>query len=60
MQCYICEYENLFSAYPFQTALAQLMSLGFDMEEGQPPATKEAIDSLPQIVVTDDHGGMEK
>lgn len=60
MQCYICVYENLFSAYSFQTALAHLESLGFDLEEAQPPATKEAIDSLPRIIVTDDHGGMEK
>ncbi|KFO89003.1 E3 ubiquitin-protein ligase Praja-2, partial [Buceros rhinoceros silvestris] len=43
-----------------ETALAHLESLGFDMEEAQPPATKEAIDSLPRIVVTDDHGGQEQ
>ncbi|NWR56155.1 PJA2 ligase, partial [Bucorvus abyssinicus] len=43
-----------------ETALAHLESLGFDIEEAYPPATKEAIESLPQIIVTDDHGGQEQ
>ncbi|KAF2977284.1 hypothetical protein EK904_014233 [Melospiza melodia maxima] len=47
--------ENLISAYPFQTALAQLESLTSDAEQTHPPATKQTIDSLPQIVVTGDY-----
>ncbi|KAM6230453.1 E3 ubiquitin-protein ligase Praja-2 [Porphyrio hochstetteri] len=40
----------------FETALAQLESLGFD-EQANPPATGETIDSLPQIIVTGDREG---
>ncbi|XP_069736051.1 E3 ubiquitin-protein ligase Praja-2 [Phaenicophaeus curvirostris] len=43
-----------------ETALAHLESLGFDMEQAHPPASKETIDSLPQILVTDDHDGQEQ
>ncbi|XP_050769120.1 E3 ubiquitin-protein ligase Praja-2 [Gymnogyps californianus] len=41
-----------------ETALAHLESLGFDIEQAHPPATKETIDCLPQIIVTDDHDGV--
>ncbi|KAF4803497.1 praja ring finger ubiquitin ligase 2 [Turdus rufiventris] len=40
-----------------ETALAQLESLTFDVEQTHPPATKETIDCLPQIIVTHDHNG---
>ncbi|NXN71062.1 PJA2 ligase, partial [Himantopus himantopus] len=43
-----------------ESAVVHLESLGFDVEQAHPPATKEAIDSLPQIVVTDDHEGQEQ
>ncbi|NWH80385.1 PJA2 ligase, partial [Piaya cayana] len=43
-----------------ETALAHLESLGFDMEQAHPPASKETIDSLPQILVTDDHDGQQQ
>ncbi|NXG16806.1 PJA2 ligase, partial [Grallaria varia] len=35
-----------------ETALAQLESLAFDVEQTQPPATKETIDCLPMVPVT--------
>ncbi|RLV98019.1 hypothetical protein DV515_00011197 [Chloebia gouldiae] len=35
-----------------ESALTQLESLAFDVEQTHPPATKETIDSLPQIFVT--------
>ncbi|NXR21994.1 PJA2 ligase, partial [Cinclus mexicanus] len=43
-----------------ETALAQLESLTFDVEQTHPPATKEAIDCLPQIIVTGDYNGQEQ
>ncbi|NXT65443.1 PJA2 ligase, partial [Chaetops frenatus] len=43
-----------------ETALAQLESLTFDVEQTHPPATKETIDCLPQIIVTDDYNGQEQ
>ncbi|NXO96553.1 PJA2 ligase, partial [Certhia brachydactyla] len=43
-----------------QTALAQLESLAFDVEHTHPPATKETIDCLPQIIVTGDYNGEEQ
>nr|XP_009485834.1 PREDICTED: E3 ubiquitin-protein ligase Praja-2 [Pelecanus crispus] len=43
-----------------ENALAHLESLGFDVEQAHPPATKEAIDCLPQIIVTDVHEGQEQ
>ncbi|CAN0332189.1 unnamed protein product [Bubo scandiacus] len=43
-----------------ETALAHLESLGFDVEQAHPPATKETIDCLPQIIITDDHDGQEQ
>ncbi|NWI57754.1 PJA2 ligase, partial [Calyptomena viridis] len=43
-----------------ETALAQLESLAFDVEQTHPPATKETIDCLPLIVVTGDYNDAEK
>ncbi|XP_039947144.1 E3 ubiquitin-protein ligase Praja-2 isoform X3 [Hirundo rustica] len=43
-----------------ETALAQLESLTFDVEQTHPPATKETIDCLPQIIVTSDYNGQEQ
>ncbi|KAM6363898.1 E3 ubiquitin-protein ligase Praja-2 [Pluvialis apricaria] len=43
-----------------ETAAAHFESLVFDSEQAYPPATKETIDCLPQIVVTDDHEGQEQ
>ncbi|NXG70525.1 PJA2 ligase, partial [Baryphthengus martii] len=43
-----------------EAALAQLMSFSFTVEEACPPATKEAIDHLPQIIYTADHDGQEQ
>ncbi|KFQ64416.1 E3 ubiquitin-protein ligase Praja-2, partial [Phaethon lepturus] len=43
-----------------ETALAHLESFGFDVEQAYPPATKETIDSLPQIIITDDHNGQDQ
>ncbi|XP_063279012.1 E3 ubiquitin-protein ligase Praja-2 [Prinia subflava] len=39
---------------------AQLESLTFDVEQTRPPATKETIDCLPQIIVTGDCNGQEQ
>ncbi|XP_053330376.1 E3 ubiquitin-protein ligase Praja-2 [Spea bombifrons] len=41
-------------AQAMETALAHLESLAVDVEQAHPPATKESIDCLPQIVITDD------
>ncbi|XP_072848578.2 E3 ubiquitin-protein ligase Praja-2 isoform X1 [Pogona vitticeps] len=38
-----------------QTALAHLESLAIDVEQAHPPASKESIDCLPQIIITEDH-----
>ncbi|NXX14619.1 PJA2 ligase, partial [Podargus strigoides] len=43
-----------------ETALANLGSLGFGVEQAHPPATKETIDCLPQIIITGDHDGQEQ
>uniref|UniRef100_A0A8B9P1J5 RING-type domain-containing protein n=1 Tax=Accipiter nisus TaxID=211598 RepID=A0A8B9P1J5_9AVES len=40
--------------------LIYLETLGFDVEQAHPPATKETIDCLPQITVTDDQDGQEQ
>ncbi|NXT23711.1 PJA2 ligase, partial [Syrrhaptes paradoxus] len=40
-----------------EAALAHLESLGF--EEAHPPASRETIDCLPQIILTDDYNGQE-
>ncbi|KAM4809454.1 E3 ubiquitin-protein ligase Praja-2 [Rhinophrynus dorsalis] len=42
-------------AQAMETALAHLESLAVDVEQAHPPATKESIDCLPQIIITDDH-----
>ncbi|KAM8962341.1 E3 ubiquitin-protein ligase Praja-2 isoform 2-T2 [Pelodytes ibericus] len=42
-------------AQAMETALAHLESLAVDVEQAHPPATKESIECLPQIVITDDH-----
>ncbi|XP_008052108.1 E3 ubiquitin-protein ligase Praja-1-like isoform X1 [Carlito syrichta] len=39
-----------------ETALEHLESLAVDVEVANPPASKESIDALPKILVTDDHG----
>ncbi|NXO16820.1 PJA2 ligase, partial [Oriolus oriolus] len=43
-----------------ETAMAQLESLTFDVEQTHPPATKETIDCLPQIIVTGDYNGQDQ
>ncbi|XP_054034181.1 E3 ubiquitin-protein ligase Praja-2 [Dryobates pubescens] len=40
--------------------LEQLEALEFEAEQPHPPATKETIDSLPEIVVMDDHNGQDQ
>ncbi|NXA14527.1 PJA2 ligase, partial [Sapayoa aenigma] len=42
-----------------ETALAQLDSFSFDVEQTHPPATKETIDCLPLVVVTGDYNDTE-
>ncbi|KAM3938967.1 E3 ubiquitin-protein ligase Praja-2 [Leptodactylus fuscus] len=42
-------------AQAMETALAHLESLAVDVEQAHPPATKESIECLPQIIVTDEH-----
>ncbi|XP_075692886.1 E3 ubiquitin-protein ligase Praja-2 isoform X2 [Rhinoderma darwinii] len=41
-------------AQAMETALAHLESLAVDVEQAHPPATKESIECLPQIIVTDE------
>ncbi|XP_026575530.1 E3 ubiquitin-protein ligase Praja-2 isoform X1 [Pseudonaja textilis] len=41
-----------------QTALAHLESLAIDVEQAHPPASKESIDCLPQIIITEDHNAV--
>ncbi|NXE28447.1 PJA2 ligase, partial [Ardeotis kori] len=43
-----------------EAAMGHWTSLGFDIGGAHPPATKETIDCLPQIVVTDEHDGQEQ
>ncbi|NXJ53675.1 PJA2 ligase, partial [Spizaetus tyrannus] len=43
-----------------EVVLTYLETLGFDVEQAHPPATKETIDCLPQITVTDDQDGQEQ
>eukprot|EP00079_Xenopus_tropicalis_P031618 XP_017945389.1 PREDICTED: E3 ubiquitin-protein ligase Praja-2 isoform X2 [Xenopus tropicalis] len=42
-------------AQAMETALAHLESLAVDVEQAHPPATKESIDCLPQIIIGEDH-----
>ncbi|NXJ66704.1 PJA2 ligase, partial [Rostratula benghalensis] len=49
--------------YPEQaveTAMVHLDSLGIDTEHAYPPATKETINSLPQIIVTDERASQQQ
>ncbi|XP_032618495.1 E3 ubiquitin-protein ligase Praja-2 isoform X5 [Chelonoidis abingdonii] len=41
-----------------QTALAHLESLAVDVEQAHPPASKESIDCLPQIITTENHNAV--
>ncbi|NXD86302.1 PJA2 ligase, partial [Halcyon senegalensis] len=43
-----------------EAALAQLEAFVLGPNEAHPPASKEAIDCLPQIFFTDDHDGQEQ
>ncbi|NXS73282.1 PJA2 ligase, partial [Pandion haliaetus] len=43
-----------------QVALTYLEVLGFGVEQAHPPATRETIDCLPQITVTEDQDGQEQ
>ncbi|KGL73841.1 E3 ubiquitin-protein ligase Praja-2, partial [Tinamus guttatus] len=47
-------------AQAMETALAHLESLAIDVERAYPPASKESIDCLPQIVVAEDHNGQDQ
>uniref|UniRef100_A0A8D0H0I7 RING-type E3 ubiquitin transferase n=1 Tax=Sphenodon punctatus TaxID=8508 RepID=A0A8D0H0I7_SPHPU len=47
-------------AQAMETALAHLESLAVDVEQAHPPASKESIDCLPQIIITEDHNGQEQ
>ncbi|NXG61630.1 PJA2 ligase, partial [Hemiprocne comata] len=42
-----------------ESTLASLEHLGLVVEQTHPPATKAAIDRLPQIIVTDKHDGQQ-
>ncbi|KAL1772656.1 E3 ubiquitin-protein ligase Praja-1 isoform X2 [Sigmodon hispidus] len=45
-------------AQAMETALPHLESLAVDVEVANPPASKESIDALPEILVTEDHGAV--
>ncbi|XP_069481584.1 E3 ubiquitin-protein ligase Praja-2 [Ambystoma mexicanum] len=45
-------------AQAMETALAHLESLAVDVEQAHPPASKESIDCLPQVVITEDHNAV--
>lgn len=45
-------------AQAMETALAHLESLAVDVEVANPPASKESIDALPEILVTEDHSAV--
>ncbi|XP_004453652.2 E3 ubiquitin-protein ligase Praja-1 isoform X3 [Dasypus novemcinctus] len=45
-------------AQAMETALAHLESLAVDVEVASPPASKESIDALPEILVTEDHSAV--
>ncbi|XP_023364066.1 E3 ubiquitin-protein ligase Praja-1 [Otolemur garnettii] len=45
-------------AQAMETALAHLESLAVDVEVANPPASKESINTLPEILVTEDHGAV--
>lgn len=45
-------------AQAMETALAHLESLAVDVEVANPPASKESINTLPEILVTEDHSAV--
>ncbi|XP_066213029.1 E3 ubiquitin-protein ligase Praja-1 isoform X3 [Saccopteryx leptura] len=45
-------------AQAMETALAHLESLAVDVEVANPPASKESIDTLPEILVSEDHSAV--
>ncbi|KAM9577195.1 E3 ubiquitin-protein ligase Praja-1 isoform 1-T2 [Trichechus inunguis] len=45
-------------AQAMETALAHLESLAVDVEVANPPASRESINSLPEILVTEDHSAV--
>ncbi|XP_006128952.1 E3 ubiquitin-protein ligase Praja-2 isoform X2 [Pelodiscus sinensis] len=45
-------------AQAMETALAHLESLAVDVEQAHPPASKESIDCLPQIIITENHNAV--
>ncbi|XP_044302123.1 E3 ubiquitin-protein ligase Praja-2 isoform X2 [Varanus komodoensis] len=45
-------------AQAMETALAHLESLAIDVEQAHPPASRESIDCLPQIIITEDHNAV--
>ncbi|XP_006056691.2 E3 ubiquitin-protein ligase Praja-1 isoform X2 [Bubalus bubalis] len=45
-------------AQAMETALAHLESLAVDVEVANPPASKESIDTLPEILITEDHSAV--
>ncbi|KAM6475412.1 E3 ubiquitin-protein ligase Praja-2 isoform 2-T2 [Liasis olivaceus] len=45
-------------AQAMETALAHLESLAIDVEQAHPPASKESIECLPQIIITEDHNAV--
>ncbi|XP_007536168.1 E3 ubiquitin-protein ligase Praja-1 [Erinaceus europaeus] len=45
-------------AQAMETALAHLESLAVDVEVANPPANKESINALPEILVTEDHSAV--
>lgn len=47
-------------AQAMEAALAHLESLAIDVEQAHPPASEQIIDSLPHIIVLDDHRGQEQ
>ncbi|XP_072528794.1 E3 ubiquitin-protein ligase Praja-2 [Salminus brasiliensis] len=47
-------------AQAMEAALAHLESLAIDVEQAHPPASEQIIDSLPNIIVLDDHRGQEQ
>ncbi|KAM9167395.1 LOW QUALITY PROTEIN: E3 ubiquitin-protein ligase Praja-2 [Mergus octosetaceus] len=56
---YVALEERL--AQAMENALAHLESLEFDDQQVQPPpATKESIDRLPHIIITDDRNGQDQ
>ncbi|XP_032061926.1 E3 ubiquitin-protein ligase Praja-2 [Aythya fuligula] len=55
---YVALEERL--AQAMENALAHLESLAVDDQQAHPPAPKESIDCLPQIIITDDRNGQDQ